>query len=175
MKRTWTQHSKINSTKAQKTALANAIDRMEWVSPKSQLSMSSAYVVAAMISEFDIPNVSAVSGDGRYSVLGRAYNLIGVEGNYSDGRVRVYAIDDGSKLIPIATDFWSNEARSNPKTLTEAPVNWVLLDIKLPQYYGGFSFKGYVPRWVKTGVLGKGSHKQQRLAMQWLQREQASK
>lgn len=109
MKRTWTEQSNLNRTKAQQTALSNAIARMEWVSPKSELSMSSAYAVAAMIREFGIPKVSAISGDGLYNAFGRAYNLIGVEGNYSNGRVRAYALDDGgSKLIPIATDFWSN-------------------------------------------------------------------
>ena len=102
MKRTWTTHDRYNKTKSQRSAISRAISRMEWVGRTAQLSMSSGLAIRSLIREFDIPKVSAVSDNTIYG----GYSLLGVEGNYSNGRARVYALDTGTQLIPLASDFW---------------------------------------------------------------------
>lgn len=38
--------------------------------------------------------------DGEYP------GLYGIEGNYKNGRVRLYVADNGTEILPVAVDFW---------------------------------------------------------------------
>jgi hypothetical protein len=57
--------------------------------------------ITTLIREFRIPKVSAVAWRGQL-VHGR-YSLYGIEGNYKNGRVRIYVVDSGAELSPVAS------------------------------------------------------------------------
>lgn len=71
-----------------------------------------ALAINEVIRELRIPKVSAVATDGCLSLLepdgvGIAhYAVYGIEGNYTNGRVRIYVLDAGSLLKPLAADLW---------------------------------------------------------------------
>lgn len=73
------------------------------------LPMSPGLGIQACITELELPKVSAVAHNGYIQVPDGPetahYSIYGIEANYKDGRARVYVIDAGTQLVPIAVDF----------------------------------------------------------------------
>jgi len=71
-----------------------------------------ALAINEVIRELGIPKVSAVATDGYLPLpepdgVGVAhYAVYGIEGNYTNGRVRLYVLDAGSVMTPLAADLW---------------------------------------------------------------------
>lgn len=57
------------------------------------------------IAELRIPKVSQIAVSSELAPHG----FYGIEGNYKNGRARVYIIDMGTHLIPLASDFFGEE------------------------------------------------------------------
>ena len=81
---------------------------LRWRSVEGSHPASQGLAISAAIREFRIPKVDSVA----YSSALAPYDLIGIQGHYTNGRARVYIVDTGSSLTPVASDFWSGEARN---------------------------------------------------------------
>ena len=92
-------------TKDRHEQVEEIISRMEWDSHYigKQIAMMPALAIQAAIKEFRIPRVSAVS----YNCHEFApFGLYGIEGNYTNGKVRIFIVDEGSHLVPICAYVW---------------------------------------------------------------------
>jgi len=90
-------------------AFSRAVVALVWmdVSQGQELTVGAipGLNITEIIRELRIPKVSAVAISNQLA----PYGLYGIEGNYKNGRARVYVIDRGSDCLPIASDFWSKE------------------------------------------------------------------
>jgi hypothetical protein len=80
--------------------ILSIIDRMEWDYDYrgKDIAMMPALGISEVIKQARIPKVSAVS----YTCMELApFGLYGIEGNYVNGRVRVFVVDEGTALVPI--------------------------------------------------------------------------
>lgn len=96
-------------TEPYRDAIEAQIKALEWGSEPSA-PMCPGLGINECVRELGIPKVSAYATNG-YLETGagedRAYcSIYGIEGNYSNGRVRVYVLDRGTVLIPLAADVW---------------------------------------------------------------------
>lgn len=103
---TWTQTGKDYTEGEQRPTAAAAIDGLQWVSPEGSFPMAPGLAIKKCITELRIPKVSAVAWQGGY--IG-PYEVLGIEGNYKNGRVRVYVLDRGADLLVLRSDLWPNE------------------------------------------------------------------
>jgi len=114
--RTWTtvgedayEFELEDGTVLDQAVVAAAIDALEWQDVpkrgKTRLAAMPALGITAAIEELRIPKVSKFS----ISTDLAPYGLYGIEGNYSNGRARIYVLDRGSDLLPMASDFWPAE------------------------------------------------------------------
>lgn len=87
--------------------ISAAIEALSWVDARIELPMIPALGIRAAISELQIPKVSLVAVSDELA----PYGLYGIEGHYTNGRARVYVIDLGSEITPVASDFWPEEAQ----------------------------------------------------------------
>jgi hypothetical protein len=86
--------------------IVGAIDALDWQPTEgvTTLPMVPGLGIKHAITELRIPKVSHFAiGNGL-----APYGLYGIEGHYKNGRARVYVIDRGSDLLPVASDFWGN-------------------------------------------------------------------
>jgi len=90
-----------------KERVSGIISRMEWEPPqKGKLyPMSQAMGISGAIKEYKIPKVSAISWSCHEFA---PFGLLGIEGNYSNGKVRIFFVDDGCGLTPICTHVLDN-------------------------------------------------------------------
>jgi hypothetical protein len=102
------------TTDVQRAQLQSVIDRLEWseTQKSKDVPFSQGYAIKAAIKEFQIPKVSAFAYNG---VLGN-YSILGIEGNYTNGRVRLYFLDRGSDVIAVAADPQDALAAADPGT-----------------------------------------------------------
>ncbi len=114
--RTWTTvASKYNRTDAQRARLSAIFSRLTWCEPKGDFPMAPALAIQNLIQELRIPRVSLIALNGVHA--GR-YGVYGIEGNYKNGRVRIYVLDVGSQLLVLASDKFAVE----PVASVEATV-----------------------------------------------------
>lgn len=100
--------------------VAAEADRMEWQELTEGESLTVAFMpghaIKATIGDLGIPKVSAVAissfdrpasspeDDGFYP------GFYGIEGNYTNGRARIYVLDLGTCIQPLFSDFYAKEA-----------------------------------------------------------------
>jgi hypothetical protein len=101
------------ATDAQRAQLQAVIDQLAWTETQNSkdVPFSQGYAINAAIKSFQIPKVSAFAYDG---VLGN-FSVLGIEGNYANGRVRLYFLDRGSDVIAVATDPQEAVAGAEPR------------------------------------------------------------
>lgn len=89
------------------------IDALKWVEPEGNFPMSPGLFLQHVIEELNIPRVTAVAHNGVLELPDgpetATYSICGIEGNYRNGRVRLYILDSGTGGYPLATDVWSTE------------------------------------------------------------------
>ena len=85
-------------------AVIRVIGTLDWQAIEQGLSlpMIPGEAIKATIAELRIPKVSHVAVSHELA----PYGFYGIEGHYKNGRARVYVVDLGSDLIPVASDFW---------------------------------------------------------------------
>lgn len=78
-----------------------AIEALDWqeVTDDLELAAMPGYAIANAIAEYRIPKVSRVAVSSDLA----PYGFYGIEGNYTNGRARVYIVDRGTELIPVAS------------------------------------------------------------------------
>ena len=119
-KRAWTEIGKEvigrrleGGARLTRAAIVRAIDTFEWVEtpadPEAEMTLPivPALAIQAAIKELRIPKVTRIAW--RCHELA-PHGFYGIEGNYKNGRVRVYVVDTGTHLIPVRTDFWPKAA-----------------------------------------------------------------
>lgn len=113
--RTWTEVGKAAPERLEggcrltPATVAAAIEAMTWQPVPTgtealELPMVPALAVERLVSELRLPKVTAISVD---SADLAPFGLYGIEANYSNGRARLYVLDLGSVLTPLASDFWA--------------------------------------------------------------------
>lgn len=101
MQRTWTKVGEEYS-KGKQEQIAEFIKRLEWQTLPCEMGMMPGDGIKAAIAKFRIPHVSQVAVSSEMAPLG----LYAVEGKYKNGRARLYMVDAGTEITPIATDFF---------------------------------------------------------------------
>ena len=110
MPRTWTKVGEEYS-KGKQEQITAFIGRLEWQTLHCEMGMMPGEGIKAAIAKFRIPHVSLVAVSSEMAPLG----LYAVEGNYKNGRARLYLVDSGTEITPVATDFFPcDEVVSKP-------------------------------------------------------------
>jgi hypothetical protein len=100
--------------------VARAAARLHWEAIPEGGSLTVGFMpgeaINSAIRELEIPKVSKVAigsidCPGRNGEDGFYPGLYGIEGNYKDGRARVYILDTGTSVTPVFSDFWPKEDR----------------------------------------------------------------
>lgn len=100
MKRSWTTVGASLVADQEKTG--RKLDRLTWVSVDGlEVGFSPGYAIKQAIQELRIPRVERIA-IGTWRGGGGLY---GIEGRYRDGVARVYLVDTGAGITPIASDF----------------------------------------------------------------------
>lgn len=81
---------------------ARLFEALEWETVEGAKPMLPALNISETIKDLRIPRVSRVAISHDLA----PYGLYGIEGHYKDGRARVYVVDLGTKLVPVASDHW---------------------------------------------------------------------
>lgn len=116
--RTWTNIGREwTAFEPHKTRFAEIFENLDWrevpQNEKMSLPFSQGHALRAAIEALEIPNVSHLAWNGSFSVPfiegvqeGGVYAVYGVEGHYENARVRIYLLDAGVKVVPLASDAW---------------------------------------------------------------------
>lgn len=91
--------------------VAATIEELRWRKPEGSFPMSPGLALQAAVKELGLPRVSAVAYNGG-PIHDSGYSLMGIEANYKNGRARVYVMDRGTDLVPLAVDFWPGDRRT---------------------------------------------------------------
>jgi len=78
--------------------VTNAIAALDWHTLPTTLAGMAGLGIKQCIAEFTIPKVARVA----VGSVGR-YGFYGVEGHWADGARRIYFIDRGGDIVPVAT------------------------------------------------------------------------
>lgn len=106
--RTWTKVGAIhNGTPAQREALAAEFDCLEWQDVPCELPSYQGLAIKEAIRQLRLPRVCRVAESAALA----PYALLGIECRYSNGPARVYLVDEGSRTVVIASDFWPASTR----------------------------------------------------------------
>lgn len=100
--RTWTNIGRPYTDGEGQAEVGQAIDRLEWVSTEGRsFPMIPGEAIKAVIRELRMPSPRRVAISSDLAPLG----LYGIESQYRNGLARVYVVDAGSRLVPVASDF----------------------------------------------------------------------
>lgn len=91
--------------------LEAAIDQIEWRTPVGDWPAGPGLAIKELIRDVQVPHVD-LAGISTMLVSSGRYTMLGVQGHYQNGRVRIYAVDRGGDLIVVASDFWPGEKAS---------------------------------------------------------------
>lgn len=119
MQRSWTNIGK-EYTDGKQDEIAGMIgDTFSWQTPPCDMGMMPGEGIKAAIKELRIPKVSRVGASHEMA----PYGLLGIEGNFENGKAQIFLVDDGLSVTPIVTDFYpkaevdfdGKEANNQPK------------------------------------------------------------
>ena len=105
--RTWTKVGaaemgrKLDGGECNHTLVEEAVETMRWQNVPCSMAAMPGLAVEAMIQQLRLPKVSRVGASNGLA----PYSLIGVECNYKNGRAWVYALDSGTGITPLLSDF----------------------------------------------------------------------
>lgn len=97
--------------------VVRAIAGLEWQPVPEDGTLSVAMMpglaIQECIAQLGLPRVSAVATNGYLTMPDGPetahYSVYGIEANYANGRARVYVLDTGGGVTPLAADFWEKE------------------------------------------------------------------
>ncbi len=120
--RTWTQVGSAFTIPEYCPDVLRAIGTLRWrtLAGCRELPAFQASAIAIGVRALGLPNMSALALSGLHSTLhfqGEDYAVYGIEAQYANGRARLYALDRGTVLVPLVSDFWPRQL-----TTTTSPV-----------------------------------------------------
>lgn len=128
--RNWTRvGSEYSDTEAKRAIMVAIIDTLEWVElpPKGQkirLGFMQGEAIKTAITEFRLPRVDMIAENGLYVGVDRldsresvSYALYGIQCHYTNGKSRIYLLDRGSDVVPVASDIWPDEHHLDSATI----------------------------------------------------------
>lgn len=96
---------------------------LEWQSlPRGgtlSVGMAPGLGIKECIKQLRLPKVTAIATNGWIErpdpsspdpeePMTATYAIYGIEANYKNGRARIYVLDSGTEMLPLAADFWEN-------------------------------------------------------------------
>ena len=103
-----------------RTAIEREIELLRWTSVDDDLRLpaSTALALRECVRQLRLPRVSQVAHNGRLAWTDGqetvGYGVYGIEATRHAGRVRVYVLDRGTELVPLARDLWPTAASEAP-------------------------------------------------------------
>lgn len=116
MQRTWTKVG-VEFTQNKQERIAEAIKGLEWCPIPCEMGMMPGEAIKTAIRQLKIPRVSKVACSHELA----PYGLVAIEGNYKNGRGRVYLVDSGVDITPIVLDFFPSSIKTADG---ETKVEW---------------------------------------------------
>lgn len=116
MERNWTKVGvELVERVGGREAVEAEIDRLEWELLPDGGTITTGFMqghaINACIRDLAIPKVSGAATNGGFSIQTSAEvdgfhpGFYGIEGNYRNGRARIYVLDDGVSVTPLVSDF----------------------------------------------------------------------
>lgn len=117
MQRIWTNVGKLY-TDGCHSCWEKAFHKIIWCKETipDEMSSSSLLTIKEIIKKLQVPKVSNIG-------INNQIGIYGIEGNYQNGKARIYLLGSGSNVTVIASDFWPHE--SNKKY-----QSWVSIIVK---------------------------------------------
>lgn len=88
--------------------LAEQFGELKWQEPNGSFPLSPGMALKTIIKELRVPAVSAVAINGYLNLPDgpetATYCVHGVDGTYRNGRVLIYVLDMGTRLVVVAYD-----------------------------------------------------------------------
>ena len=101
MERTWTRVGKEH-TEGKEVELAQVFNRMEWHNLPYTMGAMPGMGIKEAIKQLRIPGVHQVSCSNELA----PYGLMGIKAHYQNGDATIYLVDEGTGVVPIASDFY---------------------------------------------------------------------
>lgn len=108
-RRTWTKVGAVEMTReaddggpiTTRDIVARAVDGLTWHPVPCDLAAMPGMAINAMIQQLRLPKVSHVGSSNGLA----PYGFVGARAHYKDGTAEVYAIDSGTEITPLLSDF----------------------------------------------------------------------
>lgn len=115
--RTWTRIGADFTTPSRPSDVLRAIGtlRRRIVAGCRPLPVFQASAIVGAARGYGLPALSALALSGLHSSLiwqGDNYAVYGIEAEYPNGRARLYLLDRGTMLVPLASECWARSQRS---------------------------------------------------------------
>lgn len=123
--RTWTRAGATFTTPDRRPDVLRAISTLRWQNLAACCGLS-AYQASAIqigVRDLGLPNVSALALTGLHSTVQwqhATYSIYGIQAHYLNGRSRLYVLDRGTTLVPLASDFWPRHLRGATASVRDA-------------------------------------------------------
>lgn len=105
MERNWTTTgAAYNGTDEQRERLGRIFDSLQWQEIPCTLPMMQGEAIKAAIRELRLPKASHVADSHELA----PYGLVAIRCHYKNGDAQVYILDEGVRLVVLASDFWPN-------------------------------------------------------------------
>lgn len=107
--RTWASDDKqFTYEHGQRFAISRAIGNLTWHPFRTRMKMPVVHrvTIRETIKKMQIPGITALAWNGVYL---DSFVILGIEGNYSNGRARIYVLDHEGKAIVLCSDLWTPE------------------------------------------------------------------
>jgi len=101
MERTFTQVGKPYSD-GKEEELAGMFERLSWQSIPCTMGAMPGEAIKGAITELRIPKVDFVACSREMA----PYGLLGIKGHYKNGDATIYMVDEGDKVVVLASDFF---------------------------------------------------------------------
>ena len=93
----WTKVGEVYTREAREE-LSSIFSRMKWRHLRGELPAFEALAINDLVRGFRIPAVRMAASNDL-----APFGLYGIEGRYKNGTVRIFFLDDGTHLVPIAS------------------------------------------------------------------------
>lgn len=111
LQRTWTQVGEAvlddlldeRKREISRERVARLIEKLEWQDVEGSLEVAfmPGQAIKTLIRELRIPHVTRIAISSALA----PYGFYGIDAEYRNGRARIYALDEGSAVTVIASDF----------------------------------------------------------------------
>jgi len=138
MERSWTTVGAALVARLGQQDVEAEIEAFDWqpVEDGMEVAFSPGHAIKTAIQEFRLPKVSAIAisafaREGGENEDGFYPGFYGVEANYVNGRARVYLLDTGVELIPLASDHWRVEPVETKRKRTASTGVRRMVDVEM--------------------------------------------